>query len=201
MHRLLHSLVIEKLEMGEDRLFTPATYANPAAGHPALQAAHHPWADMSRIRLMDAGVHLNLPFVPLMRPERGTDIIIAFDQSSAPDIFSSVSLELMQQFAREENMPFPDCSYALRAVEPFNPRVKYTFASSHRCTVIPGDVSRGIPTVIYLPLLRNDAFSQTFCPRLNSMGKEPGSYCSTFNFKYLPEQASDTERDSTPSIA
>ena len=36
------------------------------------------------LRFMDAGIAFNLPYPPLMRLERGVDLIIALDQSSSP---------------------------------------------------------------------------------------------------------------------
>jgi len=84
-------------------------------------------------------------------------------------------------------------------------RAKHSAANSQRCTIIPGDVATGVPTIIYLPLLRNDSFSKTFCPRENALTK--GGYCSTFNFNYTKEQVMELSglthaniKDSLPQI-
>ena len=190
MQRLLHTLVYDHLEMSEDRLITPAKFPNMGHGHVSLDrdGKKHPWADMKTLRLMDAGVHTNLPFPPLLRPERHSDIIIALDQSSAPDIFASVSVDIVQQFAQAEGMAFPDCKDML-ATDPSKadtPQAKHSAANAKRITIVRGDVSKGVPTVIYMPLLRNDNFSKDFCPRENALSKN--GYCSTFNFSYTAEQ-------------
>jgi hypothetical protein len=114
MQRVLHSLVYDKLEMEESRLITPAKYPNFGHHHESL--GNHPWREMKVLKLMDAGVHTNLPLPPLLRKERGADIIICLDQSSAPDIYSSVSIDIVAKFAAEEGMLFPDCSEALKSV-------------------------------------------------------------------------------------
>lgn len=84
-------------------------------------------------------------------------------------------------------------------------RAKHSAANSQRCTIIPGDVATGVPTIIYLPLLRNDSFSPSFCPRENALTK--GGYCSTFNFNYTKEQVMELSglthaniKDSMPQI-
>jgi len=202
MQRLLHTLIYDRLDMAEDRLVTPAKYPNPAYGLKAL-GEHHPFAHIKKLKLMDAGCHTNLPFPPLLRRERGSDVIIALDQSSAPDIYSTRSVAIAQQWAKEEGLPFPECTEALKVDES---QANHTVASKQRCTIIPGDVTRGIPTIIYIPLLRNVAFSPSFCPRLNGLTK--GGYCSTFNFCYSADQVMElsglTEanmKDALPQIA
>ena len=186
MQRLLHTLVYDKLDMSEDRLITPAKFPN--MGHLKESLGNHPWREMKNLKLMDAGVHTNLPFPPLLRKERGSDIIIALDQSSAPDIYSSVSMDILQKFAAEEKMPWPDCS-AMLATDPSKvgtPQEKHSAANGVRCTIVPGDVAKGIPTIIYMPLLRNNNFDEKFCPRENALTK--GGFCSTFNFQYTADQ-------------
>jgi phospholipase A2 len=222
---LLHSLVYDKMEISEERLITPAKFPNPALGFAGLDGLNQPWRDMKVLKLMDAGVHTNLPLPPLLRPERQTDVIICLDQSSAPDIYSSVSIDIAAQFAQAEKMSFPDCTSFL-APDPVvaaaqaaaaeavaaaaaaaaaagavaasaspaaassssapKRQPKFSYAQGRLVTVVKGDVSKGIPTIIYLPLLRNDKFSKEFCPRANALAK--GGFCSTFNFQYTSEQ-------------
>jgi phospholipase A2 len=184
LQRLLHTLIYDKLEMSEDRLITPAKFPNFALTAAGL--GQHPWQAMKALKLMDAGVHTNLPFPPLLRPERETDLIIALDQSSAPDIYSSVSIDIIERWAKEEQLGFPDCTEALKPIPPTTERMKYSAANEKRCTIIRGDMSKGIPTLIYLPLLKNESYSVDFCPRASSLAK--GGYCSTFNFKYTSPQ-------------
>ena len=113
LERLMHTLVYEKLDMAEERLITPAKWPNFGHQHAAL--ADHPFCDMKHCKMMDAGVHTNLPLPPLLRKERASDIIICLDQSSAPDIFSTVSIDIAARFAAEEKLACPDCSEALKS--------------------------------------------------------------------------------------
>ena len=201
LQRALHSLIYEKLEMEEQRLISPAKFNNFAAQ--SAELGLHPWAHMKVLSLMDAGVHTNLPFPPLLRSERHTDIIIALDQSSAPDIYSSVSLDIVEKWCKEEDgYVFPDCTAALKHLEHSTERMKYSYANDRRCTIIRGDMEKGIPTIIYLPLLKNANYSE-FDPRANALSK--GGYCSTFNFKYTSGQVHElsglTEANVKDSLA
>jgi glycine cleavage system pyridoxal-binding protein P len=66
------------------------------------------------------------------------------------------------------------------------PAKAHSAMNAQRCTIIRGDVAKGIPTIIYMPLLKNEKYSDKFCPRQNALTK--GGYCSTFNFQYKPEE-------------
>ena len=185
VQKLLHQLIYEKLEWQEDRLISPAKFPNPAFSAAQL-GADHPWQRMATLKLMDAGVHTNLPFPPLLRKERETDLILAFDQSSSPDILSSVSISVAESFSRSEGLGFPDCTDALSPAEGSTEKRKLTKMNGQKCTVVKGDLAKGVPWIIYMPLLKCDLYSKDFCPRLNGASKE-GGYCSTFNFKYTEQ--------------
>jgi hypothetical protein len=54
-------------------------------------------------------------------------------------------------------------------------------ASLRPVTLCHGDVAKGVPSVLYMPLLRNEAYSPSFDPRT-------ADFCSTTNWVYTPEQ-------------
>jgi len=70
-------------------------------------------------------------------------------------------------------------------------------ASEASCTVFPGDASRGVPTVVYIPLLSNPRFvpsaeyvsrsgDSSFDPRRNFVS---GGFCATLNFTFAQWQS------------
>ena len=64
------------------------------------------WELQGRIRLMDSGMSNNLPSHILARPERGADIILAFDASS--DVHTGSALQRIQNFADDCHMELED---------------------------------------------------------------------------------------------
>jgi hypothetical protein len=72
-------------------------------------------------------------------------------------------------------------------------------ASESICSVFPGDVARGVPTVVYIPLIANETFvpsaeylshtegdERVFDPRRNFVR---GGFCATLNFSYADWQS------------
>ncbi|GLH01964.1 Phospholipase A2 [Gryllus bimaculatus] len=59
--------------------------------------------------VVDAGLALNLPFPPLLRPQRGVDVYIAFDFSGRPsdDASPFEQVLLAENWARLHNLRFP----------------------------------------------------------------------------------------------
>ncbi|KAJ1985552.1 hypothetical protein H4R33_003960 [Dimargaris cristalligena] len=58
--------------------------------------------DSEQLCLMDAGMNNNLPFYPLLRPERNVDVILLFDASS--DIDETPWFERAEKFARQHGI-------------------------------------------------------------------------------------------------
>ena len=161
---------------GGDRLFTPVHFPNFAFQGPLNKV------DM--LPCMDAGCDVNIPFVPLLRPEPEVNLaILALDQSGGRDQYISTNLQLAAQYARRFNWPFPDVSQALKV----EPRQKsksgksMTAASCQPLTVCEGDVEKAVPTVLYMSLLRDERFHPTFCPR-------QAPFCSTSNWTYTSDE-------------
>ncbi len=50
---------------------------------------------------------------------------------------------------------------------------------------LSASVCVSVCVVLYMPLIKNEHFDPTFDPRENALH---GGYCSTFNFRYKPEQ-------------
>ena len=119
------------------------------------------------LTLVDAGINCNLPFAPLLRPARAVDLIIVYDSSGDNSDFST--LLCAQEYARLHNLPFPPIDYSS-----LGNQLMYVFKDPHDSTC---------PVVIYFPLVKNEAYS-SFDPQ-DCM---QNSFCSTFNFKYTPEQ-------------
>ncbi len=138
--------------------------------------ASSPLKDQKKITLVDAGLAFNLPLPPLLRPERKIDVIFIFDSSA--DAGMAGELKKAEAYARKNNLPFPQIDYSLARTQ-----VMSVFRDEH-------DVK--IPTIIYLPLIKDaalpsiqkDARFASFDPKA-CIEKD---YCSTFNFKYEPEE-------------
>lgn len=74
------------------------------------------WETQGRIRLMDSGMSNNLPSHILARPERGADIILAFDASS--DVQTGSAIRRVQNFADDCHLKLEDQTHLFKAPEP-----------------------------------------------------------------------------------
>ena len=81
---------------------------NPFYGHNNRSQAKigKKWESQGRIRLMDSGMSNNLPSHVLARPERGADIILAFDASS--DVHTGAAIRRIQNFAHDCHLELED---------------------------------------------------------------------------------------------
>ncbi|KAJ2353460.1 hypothetical protein GGF43_003494, partial [Coemansia sp. RSA 2618] len=73
-------------------LYNPFFKAKPPANEQTAELAE--LGSKPLLSLMDAGMQNNLPFAPLLRPERGVDAIVCLD--------ASANIEIMPWFARAE---------------------------------------------------------------------------------------------------
>jgi phospholipase A2 len=115
------------------------------------------------LELVDGGLSINIPFPPLLRPERNVNIIIVLDNSTGN---LGSELPKAEKYAKSHGLKFPKIDY----------RSIGKAISVHKD---PADIR--VPVVIYIPLLANRDFDSEFDPRT-------ASYCGTFNLKYTPEQ-------------
>lgn len=168
------------LEAGHKRL-TSSDFANYT-----YQLPGSIYADKPVIRLVDAGIHINLPYTPVMgeRPERVADIVIFVD-ASGDDI--GKDLKATADFARSKGFKFPP--------------IDYTAAIKRVPTMFKDDRDHQAPIVIYVPRildqqLVNEKRSQPgfkdIIPAVESLNVEQcikSGPCSTFNFKNTEAQA------------
>jgi phospholipase A2 len=135
-----------------------------------------PIKDLKKITLVDAGLAFNLPIPPLLRPQRAIDVIFIFDASD--DSGTAGELKKAEKYARSHNLPFP--------------MIDYSQAQTQTISIFKDDQDPKIPTIIYLPLIKDlnlpsvsqDSRFADFDPK-ECIAKD---YCSTFNFKYEPEE-------------
>ncbi|MDR3647230.1 MAG: hypothetical protein P4L22_06840 [Candidatus Babeliales bacterium] len=150
-----------------------------------------PCNDQQNVVLMDAGIDFNLPFPPLLRPERSLDVIIALDYSS--DIIGCPELMGAQSYASKNALKFPainsvgvaNNSLTVYGLETFpdNPIVIYMPRINPIKTMTEDEIAKLIIKVDpkYIPLIETlRSFDYEAC--VNSL------YCSTYNFAYSDEQ-------------
>lgn len=121
-----------------------------------------PLNNQKTLILVDAGIHINLPFVPLLRKERKVDIIIVFDAGTGEP---GAHLNLTEDHAKLQGLKFPEID-------------KSTVGQI--CSVHRGKDPEA-PIVIYLPLIGNPAYKSGWIPK-NS------PFTGTTNFVYKPEE-------------
>ncbi|KAJ2298977.1 hypothetical protein IW139_001987, partial [Coemansia sp. RSA 353] len=164
------------------------------------------------LSLMDAGMENNLPFAPLLRPERNVDVIVCLD--------SSANIDIMPWFARAEawagdhgveRWPWGARPWSADPLRPSKAEVKLdqsTLSGTRsvresvnkrirddniRCVVFDQPVaSSPLPkkngslprpiTILYIPLLPNAKF------RDPDFDPETADFCGTFNDQWTTEQ-------------
>lgn len=130
-----------------------------------------PMADVKKMALVDAGLAFNLPFPPLLEPEREIDIIIACDASQT--IYDGGALQGLVDYAQEHDFILPS--------------IDMQQATSQLCSVwINPHAGKGqVKAIIYLPRLANPAYEHNFDIEEESLR----GFCATTKFKYKPENA------------
>jgi len=124
------------------------------------------------LALIDGGYDLidghamNLAIVPLLRPERKVDVIIVIDSSA--NLIDALSLRAAEKRAKALGLKFPV--------------IDYTEIGTRSISVFKSD-DRGVPTVIYMPCIKNEAYSD-FDPQTSE-------YTGTADFYYTPEQVTE----------
>jgi phospholipase A2 len=199
----IRSRAFHPLSLGTTRPFAPHPFPNPLYHYDSS-----PISKEKNIHLFDAGTAFNIPFTPLLQPSRELDIIFVFDYSSPPESFTGVWMKLAADYAKFHSLPFPDLNRSVQlghqiqsknasTISPAtssSPPIPYAVTSEqsslqramvNSLSVFPGSLSDGLPTIVYLPLLRNPAYDIEFDPRENFL---QGGFCSTLNFKYTSEQ-------------
>jgi len=122
-----------------------------------------------------------------------------FDESQAERLLANVS------FSSSSSSPSPDGgSPAAAQPAPFSEALSIARslarASESICSVFPGDVARGVPTVVYIPLIANETFVPSAEYLSHAVGEEEkffdprrnfvrGGFCATLNFSYADWQS------------
>ncbi|HBL98937.1 TPA: hypothetical protein DDZ86_04830 [Candidatus Dependentiae bacterium] len=137
----LKDLIMET-PIGQLRVF-PAHIRNPTHdmhGMPDSKSSFHIY--------LDAGMDINLPFVPLLKPERKVDLIIACDDGG--DTYFAGALKNAAAWAKVNNIPFPT--------------IDYHVAESNIFSVFDDGPDSQAPVLIYLPAITNPRFDPNYDP-------------------------------------
>lgn len=142
---------------------TPAVVANWMKGLPGA------FEQMHGVTLIDAGIDFNLPFPPLLRPERAVDIIIVLDASNSVLRGATGELEKTERRCRTQGFKFP--------------LIDYKKAATENCVVFEDKNDPQCPLLIYMPLRKNPGYQKGWDPAT-------AAFTQTSNFTYAPQ---DTE--------
>ncbi|XP_014011709.1 cytosolic phospholipase A2 gamma [Salmo salar] len=144
-------------------------------------------ASKDKIHLVDAGLKINSPYPPVLRPSRDVDLIISLD-FSAGDPFETVLSA--KQYADELKLPFPPVKESVRK-EKEHPQDCYVFEGRR-----PEE-----PTIMHMPL-----FNLQNCKGEEEIKKEREKY-TTFqqhygvsDIEHLLEKAKDNMRNNRDRI-
>ncbi|CAK8673405.1 unnamed protein product [Clavelina lepadiformis] len=143
----------------------------------------------SKIYVADAGLAFNSPYPPMLRAERGVDIILSFDFSAREkdDMDPLEELYRAEKWANLSGLPFPKIS-----------RDTYTKEGLKECYVFRDEENEKAPIVIHF-VLCNINFRKYSAPGVKrKRGDDWGNFnifpstgqspYSTFNFNYTNEQ-------------
>lgn len=126
-------------------------------------AAESPLNNDKRLTLIDAGIHFNIPFPPLLRADRNVDIIIVCDASAT--IEGCPNLHWAQEYMQHHNLKFPP--------------IDFDTADKQVMSIFKDEQDHTCPIVIYFPRIKNCDYSDSFDPETCLQ-----EYCSTMNFTY-----------------
>ncbi len=123
--------------IGQLRVF-PAHIRNPTHdmhGMPDPKPEYHIY--------LDAGMDINIPFIPFLKPERKIDLIIVCDAGG--DMYFAGAVKGAAAWAQKNNIPFPT--------------IDYHKAESNTFSVFDDGPTSPAPVLIYLPAIPNAHFS------------------------------------------
>jgi hypothetical protein len=135
----------------------------------------NPIYQKQEIQLKDAGIDFNLPFPPLLRPERNINVIIAWDASGDILQAGAASLSKAYKYAQKHGLKFPTITSKV-----------FKKASKQNLTVIGNPSDPRELTIIYMPLIKNSKLEG----ELGEYEPAAQSYTGTFNFVYKKPESS-----------
>ncbi|XP_004363870.2 hypothetical protein CAOG_03031 [Capsaspora owczarzaki ATCC 30864] len=106
---LIKSIIRKSVTSGQlldTQPVAPSTFANFTYGFISPEMRH------SSLSMMDAGLDYNLPMPPLLRRERGVELIVVMDASGPPQVLKHLQLRGCEAWAKRNGMPFPSIDYA-----------------------------------------------------------------------------------------
>merc|ERR1739848_822136 len=98
---------MDKMSINHSSIAAPAKFPN-FGWDPTKEATKQ---RKQTLKLIDAGIDCNLPFAPLLRPERKVDIIIACNNSKSPNIDRSRSLRSAAKWAERHGIKLPPIDF------------------------------------------------------------------------------------------
>lgn len=149
---------------GTSKRVSPAKLDNPNFGLNGVS-----FKNMKELTLIDAGLDFNLPFPPVLRPERKVDIIIVCDASASAHE-GAPAIRSAEKWAEEKGIKFP--------------KIDYNIIGKEIYSVFKDENDPQVPTIIYFSLVKNKSFSSKFDP----VKEIQDGFCNTFNFVYEPQQ-------------
>ena len=133
-----------------------------------------PFVGKPTLTWVDGGLAGNLPFYPLLRKQRGVDIIIALDSSETVGSGDKLALSIAQVLAESRGLPFPKITSS----------ALYANAHKRLVTVFDEyDAGQTGPIVVYLPLIDSPETADASFRIAQCIKTD----CKTFNFKYSAE--------------
>ncbi|CAK8673403.1 unnamed protein product [Clavelina lepadiformis] len=149
--------------------------------------------DLKKVYLADAGIAFNSPYPPMLRAERGVDIILSFDFSARKedDMDPFEQLYMAEEWAKMSGLPFPKIS-----------RDTYKKEGLKECYVFRDEENEKAPIVMHF-VLCNINFRKYSAPGVpRAAGDDQGNFdifstensaagenpYSTFNFQYKQEE-------------
>ena len=120
-----------------------------------------PLEEKESMILVDAGIHMNLPFPPLLRAERNVDIILVCDVSG--DISNLMALRTMVDYAREKGLKFPPIDFDKLTKTVFQPDPTDPAKNAFKISVFQDHTNPNVPVVIYMPAITdNEVISKDY---------------------------------------
>ncbi len=140
----------------------------------------NPLGTEDTLSLADAGLLVNIPTPSFLNSNRPIDIIIIFGNSQKPE--DGQDLKDTETYAKAHNGIFPPIDYS---------------KTNQICSVHMDQNNQTCPVVIYLPLIKNPTYQNNW----NPSPLAPGSFTSTINFVYTPDQVKQLSGLATYNIS
>lgn len=142
--------------------------------NPLHNISKTPRPELKYLQMVDGGYAFNLPFAPLLRPERSLDIIIAFDLGG--DIIGVPALISAADYARKRGLKFPV--------------IDYKEAEKKHFSIFGNPDNKNELIVIYIPRIANDKLLHPYSEFDPEKASSITGFASTFNFRYTQDNVS-----------